>query len=103
MSSTNTLDPELLAELIGDIDGLGLEVLYLRAAKESIRKAVGERNVSLNAICTSVNQRLEALGLTVEPCHVQAILAEPETQSPLVEGVFAASFQGRGPPKRARS
>ena len=50
MSSNNTLDPELHAELIGDIDGLGLEELYLRAAKESIRKATSERNVRLDAI-----------------------------------------------------
>jgi hypothetical protein len=103
MQSNNTLDPELLAELIGDIDGLGLGVLYLRAAQESIRKAMSERNVPLDAICASVNQRLEALGLTVEPCHTQAVLDELETQSPLVEGVFAACFQGRGPPRRAPS
>ena len=56
MSSNNALDPELLAELVGDIDGLGIEVLYLRAAKASIRKAVTERSVSLDEICASVNQ-----------------------------------------------
>lgn len=96
MSSNNALDPELLAELVGDIDGLGIEVVYLRAAKASIRRAVSERGVPLDAICASVNQRLRALGRTVEPRHVQAILDEQEMEGDATESVFAASFRGQG-------
>ncbi|MCD9045936.1 hypothetical protein [Luteimonas sp. MHLX1A] len=103
MSSNNALDPELLAELVGDIDGLGIEVLYLRAARASIRRAVSERGVPLDAICVSVNQRLRALGRTVEPRHVQAILDEQKMEGDATESVFAASFQGRAPPPRAPS
>jgi hypothetical protein len=94
----NALDPELLAELVSDIDGLGMEVLYLRAAKVSIRKAVAERGVSLDAISASVNRRLKALGRVVEPRDVQAVLDEPEMGAEAPESVFAASFQGRAPP-----
>jgi hypothetical protein len=94
----NALDPELLAELVSDIDGLGMEVLYLRAVKASIRKAVAERGVSLDAICASVNRRLKALGRIVEPRDVQAILDEREIGADALESVFAASFQGRAPP-----
>ncbi|HFL2038802.1 TPA: hypothetical protein ACXIGC_000164 [Stenotrophomonas maltophilia] len=101
MSSINTLDPELLAELVSDIDGLGIEVLYLRAAKASIRKAVTERNVSLDVICASVNQRLKKLGRAVESAHIQAILEEPETASDEPAGVFQRSFRGRAPPTGA--
>jgi len=103
MSSNNALDPELLAELVTDIDGLGIEVLYLRAAKASIRRAVSERGVPVDAICASMNQRLKALGRTVEPHHVQAILDEQEMDTDAQESVFAASFQGRAPPMRAHS
>lgn len=101
MSSNNALDPGLLSELVSDIDGLGIEVLYMRAAKASIRKAVTERNVSLDAICKLVNQRLKALGRTVEPRHVQAILGEQEMGAVATGGIFAASFQGRAPPMHA--
>ena len=103
MSSNNALDPGLLAERVSDIEGLGIEVLYLRAAKASIRKALIERNVSLDAICASVNQRLKALGRTVEPHHVQAILDEEEMDVDAPDSVFAASFQGRAPPMHAPS
>ncbi|MEN5068910.1 hypothetical protein [Stenotrophomonas sp. TWI1183] len=99
MSSNNTLDPELLAELVSDIDCLGLEILYLRAAKPAILEAVRVRNVSLDAICASVNQRLKVLRLTVEPRHVQAILDELEKAAKAPDTVFAASFQGRAPPR----
>lgn len=103
MSSNNALDPELLAELVGEIDGLGIEVLYLRAAKASIRKAVTERNVSLDAICASVNQRLKSLGRSIEPRHVQAILDEQQMDADPRDSVFATSFQGRAPPVHAPS
>ena len=103
MSSNNALDPELLAELVSDIDGLGIEVLYLRAAKASIRKAVTERNVPLDAICASVNLRLKALGRTVEPRHIQAMLGEQEMDADAPDSVFAAAFQGRAPPPHAPS
>lgn len=103
MSLNNALDPELLAELVSDIDGLGVEVLYLRAAKASIRKAVVERNVPLDAICAAVNQRLKALGRTIESLHVQAILDEAEGAVDATKSIFAASFRGRVPPPRAPS
>src|SRR5690348_1372709 len=103
MYSSNALDPELLTELVSDIDGLGIEVLYLRAVRASIRRAVTERNVPLDAICASVNQRLKALGRTVEPCHVQAVMNEPELEVDATGSVFAASFRGRAPPPRALS
>jgi len=101
MSSNNTLDPELLAELVSGIDRLGLEVLYLRGARAAILEAVRARNVSLDAICASVNQRLKVLRLTVEPRHVQAILDDLEKAAKAPDTVFAASFQGRAPPGSA--
>ncbi|WP_164105331.1 hypothetical protein [Stenotrophomonas maltophilia] len=103
MSSNNALDPELLAELVSDVEGLGIEILYLRAAKASIRKAVTERNVSLDAICALVNQRLKSLGRWVEPHHVQAILDEQQMDADAQDSVFAASFQGRAPPTSAQT
>lgn len=103
MSSNNALNPELLAELVSDIDGLGIEVLYLRAAKASIRKAVTDRNVPLDAICASVNQRLKALGRAVELCHIQAILGEQKMAADAPDSIFAAGFQGRAPPPHAPS
>lgn len=101
MSSSNTLDPELLAELVSDIDSLGIEVLYLRAAKVSISKAVAERNVSLDVICASVNQRLKKLGRAVESTHIRAILEESQIDSDELAGVFQRSFRGRARPTRA--
>lgn len=98
MSSNNTLDTELLAKLVSDIDSIGLEMLYLRAAKAAILEAVRGRNVPLDAICASVNQRLKVLRLTVEPRHVQAILDELDKVAKAPDSVFAASFQGRAPP-----
>jgi len=98
MSSNSTLDPELLTELVKDIDGLGLEVMYVRAAKAAILEAVRGRNVPLDAVCACVNQRLNVLRLTVEPRHVQAILDELEKVAKAPDSVFAASFQGRAPP-----
>jgi hypothetical protein len=99
--SNNALDLDLVAELVSDIDGLGIEVLYLRAAKVSIRKALAERSVPLDAICSSVNKRLKALGRTVEPRHVQAILEEREMEAGAAGTVFAASFLARAPPMHA--
>lgn len=98
MSSNNTLDPELLAELASDIDGLGIEVLYLRAAKASIRTAVTERNVPLDVICESVNRRLKKFGHLVDPTHIQAILDESEMVPGVPESVFRTAFRGGAPP-----
>ena len=98
MSSISMLDPELLTELVSDIDGLGVEVSYLRAIKASIRKAVTERNVPLDVICESVNQRLRKFGRLVEPTHIQAILDESDMASAVSETVFRTAFRGRAPP-----
>lgn len=98
MSTISTLDQQLLAELVNDLDRLGIAVTYLRAAKPSIRKAVIERKVSLELICASINQRLKSFGRLVEPSHIQAILDEAEMASEAPEKIFLASFQGRGPP-----
>ena len=98
MTSINTVDLELLADLVGDIEGLGIEMLYLRAAKDSIRKAITDRNVSLDLICAAANKRLRKLGLTVDVAHVQAILEGEKVTSDERLDVFQSSLRGRAPP-----
>jgi hypothetical protein len=73
-------------------------MLYLRAAKDSIRRAITERNVSLDLICASANKRLRKLGLTVDAAHVQAILEEANVTSDQSLDVFQSFFRGRAPP-----